>query len=105
MDPATANARADDLVLLDVREPAEWEAGHVAGALHIPMGEFGARQDEIPSDAAIVCVCRSGQRSAMVTGALVRAGYDAENLEGGLLAWVEAKLPLTTPTGGSGTVI
>ena len=105
MEPVTANARADELVLLDVREPGEWEAGHVAGALHIPMGDLGARQAEIPTDTPIVCVCRSGQRSAMVTGALVRAGYDAENLEGGLLAWVEAKLPLTTPAGAPGTVI
>ena len=105
MDPTTVHAQADDLVLLDVREVTEWQAGHVAGALHIPMGELGARQDEIPTDTQIVCVCRSGQRSAMVTGALTRAGYDAANLEGGLLAWVEAKLPLTTPSGEPGRVV
>lgn len=105
MDPATANARADELVLLDVREPTEWQAGHVDGSVHIPLQELGARQDEIPADAPIVCVCRSGQRSAMVTGALTRAGYDAHNLEGGLLAWVEARLPLTTPDGEPGRVV
>lgn len=104
MDPVTANGR-DDLFLLDVREPAEWQAGHVDGATHIPMGQLGARQDELPTERPILCICRSGNRSGTVTGALQRAGYDAENLDGGLLAWVEAKLPLVTEQGDDGTVI
>lgn len=104
MDPVTANGR-DDLFLLDVREPQEWQAGHVAGATHIPMGELGARQQELPADRPILCICRSGQRSAMVTSALDGAGYQAHNLEGGLLAWVEARLPLVTTEGEDGTVV
>lgn len=104
MDPVTANDR-DDLFLLDVREPNEWEAGHVDGATHIPMNALGAAQEALPTDSTILCICRSGRRSAMVTSALERAGYAAENLEGGLLAWVEARLPLVTDDGQPGTVI
>jgi rhodanese-related sulfurtransferase len=104
MDPVTVNGR-DDLFLLDVREPQEWRAGHVDGSTHIPMGHLGVRQEELPADQPIVCICRSGQRSATVTSALAGAGYEAHNLEGGLLAWVEARLPLVTDEGEAGTVV
>lgn len=105
MDVTAAKADQDDHVLLDVREQPEWDAGHIAGAVHLPMTELNARQAEIPSDRPIVCVCRSGQRSAMVTQALVGAGYDAHNLEGGMLAWAEAKSPIVTDDGSPGTVV
>ncbi|MCC6223882.1 MAG: rhodanese-like domain-containing protein [Thermoleophilia bacterium] len=86
-------------VALDVRELDEWEVGRIAGALHIPVGELAARQGELPAGRPIVAVCRSGQRSAAVTEALLRAGYEAENLTGGLHAWVAAGLPLEPPGG------
>jgi len=105
MDVTTAKDNQEDHVLLDVREQPEWDAGHIDGAVHIPMTELNTRQQEIPSDRPIVCVCRSGQRSAMVTQALVGAGYDAHNLEGGMLAWAEAKSPIVTDHGSPGTVI
>ena len=92
-------------MLLDVREQPEWDAGHIDRAVHVPMGELGARQDELPSDRLIVCVCRSGQRSAVVTNALRNAGYQAENLEGGMYAWVEAGLPVVADGGASGRVV
>lgn len=94
-----------DMVLLDVREPHEWDAGHVEGAVHIPMGQLAARQQELPADEKLVCVCRSGNRSAAVAAALQHAGYDAHNLDGGLLAWVEAGKSLRTGDGGVGRVI
>lgn len=103
MDPVTANER-DDLFLLDVREMEEWQAGHVTGSKHIPMSELGARQRELPTDQTILCICRSGRRSAMVTSALREAGFTAENLEGGLLAWQASKLSLTTESGDAGAV-
>lgn len=105
MDPQQAHAAGDDVFLLDVREPAEWQAGHIEGAVHVPMSQLAARQDELPTDRRIVCVCRSGQRSHAVTQALSRAGYDAKNLDGGLLAWVEAGLDLKTQEGQPGRVI
>jgi rhodanese-related sulfurtransferase len=81
-------------LVLDVREPAEWDDGHVADSLHIPMGQFVARVGEVPTDRPLVVVCHSGHRSAQVTAWLVSQGYDAANLEGGLVAWAQAGLPL-----------
>jgi rhodanese-related sulfurtransferase len=75
------------LFLLDVREPEEWAAGHIAGAVHIPMGELTSRLEEVPRTTRVVAVCRSGHRSAAVTSYLVRGGWDAHNLTGGMMAW------------------
>lgn len=94
MDVTTAHDRGDEVFLLDVREPHEWAAGHAPDAHHLPMGELAARQHELPQDKLIVGVCRSGARSGTVVDALTRAGYQAENMEGGMLAWREAKLPM-----------
>jgi rhodanese-related sulfurtransferase len=105
MDPTTAHERRDELLLLDVRESDEWEAGHIEGALHIPMGELAARQQELPEDTTIVAVCRTGQRSAAVTTALARAGYDAENLVGGVAEWAGVGLALVDAEGNPGSVV
>jgi rhodanese-related sulfurtransferase len=101
LDPRAAADRlaAGEAVALDVRELDEWAAGRIEGAVHIPVGEPVARQDEIPDDLPIVAVCRSGSRSAWAAEMLARAGYDAANLSGGLQAWQAAGLPLE-PTGG-----
>lgn len=93
MDPKTAYESRDNLTILDVREQDEWDAGHIDGAVHIPMGELQARQDEIPQQQKIVTVCRSGARSGQVAAALSNAGYDAENLDGGMQQWAAADLP------------
>jgi rhodanese-related sulfurtransferase len=95
---------ADGAVVLDVREPDEWHAGHVEGSLWVPMGEVAARQDEIPGDRPLVVICRSGARSGKVVTALVQAGYDAVNVAGGLKAWVAAGLPIVDADGGPGAV-
>ena len=92
-------------MLLDVRNPDEWVAGRAAGAIWIPMGEIGARQDEIPTDREIVVVCKSGGRSARVTAALVGAGYDATNLAGGMEAWAAAGFGIVDDDGGPGAVV
>lgn len=94
MDAITLHERRDEVFLLDVREVREWEAGHVPAARNIPVGELGTRLAELPQDRLIVGVCKVGQRSAVVVDALTRAGYAAENLEGGMLAWREARLPM-----------
>jgi rhodanese-related sulfurtransferase len=94
MDPRDAHARFDEFFVLDVREPMEWARGRAEGAVHIPMSQLGARQAELPSDRTILCVCRSGARSASVTKALRDAGYTAENLDGGLKRWSADGLPL-----------
>ena len=102
--PADRAEPDDEVWLLDVREPHEFAAGHIDGAVTIPMGQLAARQDELPHDRLIVCVCRSGNRSGMVTEALVRAGYQAANMDGGMLAWAEAHLPYVDAHGGPGQV-
>lgn len=92
-------------LLLDVREPDEWTAGHAPGAKHVPLGELGARVDELPKDRAIVAVCRVGGRSGKAAEALVNAGYDVVNLDGGMQAWDAAGQPVVTDDGSAGTVI
>jgi rhodanese-related sulfurtransferase/glyoxylase-like metal-dependent hydrolase (beta-lactamase superfamily II) len=105
VDPDQGNALVEEgALLLDVREPDEWEAGHAPAAVHVPMKEVQARQLELPKDRRIVAVCRSGGRSAAVTEALNAWGYDAVNLGGGMQAWEGAGLPIVTDEGAPGTV-
>lgn len=99
---AAAAAVRDGALLLDVREPEEWDAGHAPGALHIPLGQLPQRRPE--PGRRIVVVCRSGRRSAEATRALMAWGYDAVNLAGGMQAWAAAGLPVEDPTGGPGRV-
>jgi rhodanese-related sulfurtransferase len=91
--------------LLDVREPAEWDAGHSPAAAWIPLGELGARLDEVPTDRTVAVVCRSGGRSAAATDALRRSGIDAINVVGGMKAWEVEGLPVVAADGLPGTVI
>lgn len=107
--PVVGPADASALVgagafLLDVREHDEWVAGHAPDAVHIPLGELGARVEELPADRRIVAVCRSGARSGAAAGALLGAGYDAVNLAGGMQAWEATGLPVVTDSGGAGRV-
>lgn len=85
---------ADDVLLLDVREDDEWRAGHIKSAVHIPMMAVPARVAEIPAGRQVVVVCRSGGRSAQVTGFLASQGWDAVNLAGGMMAWAAAGRPM-----------
>jgi rhodanese-related sulfurtransferase len=108
--PETSVAEAailleEGALLLDVREPEEWEAGHVPGALLIPMGMLGTRLGELPSDQAVVVICRSGHRSGIVTAALTRAGLEAVNLAGGMLAWAAEGRAVVSGDGAPGIVI
>ena len=92
--------------LLDVREQDEWDAGHIADSVHIPMSELMSRVDEVPKDRPIVVVCKVGGRSAQVAGYLERRGWaDVHNLSGGLVTWVDAEQPLVTDSGAPPQVI
>lgn len=73
--------------IIDVRERDEWDAAHIPGSIPIPLGELPRRMDELPKDEPILCVCRSGNRSAMATNLLVAEGYEAANVDRGLLGW------------------
>lgn len=91
-------------LLLDVREKGEWNAGHVKGARHLPLGEVARKMATLPRDRQIVCVCRSGARSARATKILQAAGYNAVNLDGGMQAWKAAGLPIEASGGSHGVV-
>jgi rhodanese-related sulfurtransferase len=78
------------VVVLDVREPEEWRAGHIDRALHVPIRQLPARVGEVPSDRQVLVVCRVGARSASATAFLVSLGRNAVNLSGGMYAWAAA---------------
>jgi rhodanese-related sulfurtransferase len=86
-------------LLLDVREHDEWDAGHVPGAVHIPLGELGARYTEIGQDQPLFVICRSGHRSARAAQALTGAGWDARNVSDGMMGWQAAGRPMTSESG------
>ncbi|MFE7463440.1 rhodanese-like domain-containing protein [Streptomyces sp. NPDC057499] len=98
-----------DGFVLDVREDNEWAAGHVEGALHIPMSDFVARFGELTQAAEdgrrVHVVCRVGGRSAQVTQYLVQQGIDAVNVDGGMLAWDGAGRPMVTDNGAPASVL
>jgi rhodanese-related sulfurtransferase/glyoxylase-like metal-dependent hydrolase (beta-lactamase superfamily II) len=105
IDPEACRALVEDgALLLDVREPDEWSAGHAPDAVFVPMKEVRARQSELPKDRRIVTICRSGGRSAAVTEALNAWGFDSVNLAGGLYAWEAAGLPVVLDDGSPGTI-
>ena len=81
-------------VLLDVREQDEWDAGHAPDAVHIPLGDLPDRVGELPTDQRVLVLCHSGARSARATAWLVQGGYDAANIEGGIVDWARAGLPV-----------
>lgn len=85
--------------LLDVREDDEWDAGHVPGAVHIPLGELGARYTEISHDRPLFVICRSGHRSAHAAQALAGAGWDVRNVSDGMTGWQAAGRPMTSESG------
>lgn len=103
-----ASVPADALVV-DVREADEWAAGHIDGALHVPMSDFVARFGEVTEAVAdgrrAYVMCRVGGRSAQVTQYLVQQGIDAVNVDGGMLAWDDASRPMVTEDGSAAFVL
>ncbi|MDQ3281710.1 MAG: molybdopterin-synthase adenylyltransferase MoeB [Acidobacteriota bacterium] len=76
------------VVLVDVREPHEWSAGHIEGATHIPLAQVPQRLNEIPKDRDVVMICRSGGRSARAQEYLLQNGYTrVKNMVGGMMRW------------------
>jgi rhodanese-related sulfurtransferase len=87
-------ARRSGAVVLDVRNPDEYETAHVAGAVLIPLKELAARQDEIPDADPLYVICAVGGRSLTATKALVQAGYPAVSVAGGTNGWIERGWPV-----------
>jgi hydroxyacylglutathione hydrolase len=84
------------VTLVDVRNPNEWNAGHIDGALHIGLGYLGDRASEIPANRPVVVQCESGSRSAIGASLLRARGFDrVVNLAGGISGWIKSGLPVT----------
>ena len=84
--------------LLDVREPSEFQQGHIAGAKLIPSGQLSSRMDELSKTREIICICATGHRSVPAARKLMKAGYKAISLKDGMMAWQRAKLPIQKAT-------
>jgi len=103
------NCVNSDTLLIDIREPAEYQRGHIPGAVHLPRGllEFEIHglvqnslsdQNTAPEDHPIVLYCGTGGRSSLAAESLAVMGYrNVRSMSGGLAAWAQAKLPLDLP--------
>ena len=90
---------AGAIELVDVREPYEREAGHVAGSKHVQFAELSQQAGTLDRAKPLVLYCRVGARSSVAVQAFKASGFDAHHMEGGLLAWADKGLPLEPENG------
>ncbi len=95
--------REKGAVLLDVREPDEWAAGHAPDAVHVPLTDVQKTAARFAGQE-VLTVCRSGGRSAKAAETLAGAGVKVRNVAGGMTAWADAGLPVVRDDGAPGTV-
>lgn len=89
-----ADLAQNGALMVDVREQQEWDAGRIAGALHLPLSELPNRWKELPDADCTVFICRSGGRSQAAADAFAASGRNGcVNLVGGVQGWVQASLP------------
>jgi rhodanese-related sulfurtransferase len=81
-------------MVIDVRQPDEFRQGHISGAKLIPLNELTRHMEELPKGREIVCVCASGSRSHSAAKMLAKAGYNVLDMQGGMISWRRAKLPV-----------
>jgi hydroxyacylglutathione hydrolase len=92
-------ARLNSVSVIDVRGAAEWDDGHIPGALHIPLGHLSERASEIPRGRTMVVHCQSGGRSSIAASVLEQLGAaDVVNLSGGITAWAAGGRPIQKDT-------
>ena len=92
-------ASRHEALILDVREPREWRAGHAPGSKNLPLSRLQARAGELSRERRYVAVCHTGARSRVATARLRSAGLEVVNLKGGMAAWRRAGLPLEPRNG------
>lgn len=104
--PKGVHERLHEIQLLDCREPYEWEAGRVEGAIHVPLNTImsGGGSDMLDPGKPVVVVCRSGNRSELAAMMIQARGFEAHNLEGGMEEWAREGLPFSAPDGSAGRV-
>lgn len=97
VDPAQAKklTETENALIIDVREDDEWADARIPGAIHIPLASITNRAQEIPRDRPVILQCRSGNRSAGATRALLDLGFmNVLNLEGGIGDWAADGFPI-----------
>ena len=92
VDVLAASGMPPGAVLLDVREPDEWDDGHAPDAISVPMSSIAI--EDIPAGRPIYVICRSGNRSGRVVEALLANDIECFNVTGGMIAWADAGLPV-----------
>jgi rhodanese-related sulfurtransferase len=85
--------------LIDVRTDVEYEAGHIPGARHVPLADVQRESAALDREKPVILYCRSGNRSGPAADAFAASGWDAHSIEGGLLAWADARLELEPEAG------
>jgi rhodanese-related sulfurtransferase len=91
-----AKVRADGARLIDVREPDEYTAAHVPGAVLVPLATVPERLGDVPSEGPVYVICAKGGRSLQAAEFYRAQGIDAINVAGGTTAWIEAGEPTST---------
>ncbi len=84
--------RSPDTILLDVREPNEWNMAHIPGAVLVPLGDVEEKvQAAVPRDSKVIVYCASGNRSAVAADTMQQLGYsDVASMAGGIRGWADA---------------
>jgi rhodanese-related sulfurtransferase len=105
-DLSSVYDQRDDVQIVDCREPWEWNAGRIDGAVLVPLNQLmaGGDGDGLDSAKKTYVVCRTGNRSELATMMLRARGFDAENMEGGMVEWERLGLPFSAPDGTPGRV-
>ena len=94
-ETAAGLATEPGAVLVDVREPHEWRAGHARGARHIPLALLPASLEQLPREAPVYLICATGNRSRSAAAFLQKHGFSRPvNVRGGTVAWHRAGLPI-----------
>jgi rhodanese-related sulfurtransferase len=97
--------RLGQIQLVDCREPYEWEAGRVEGAVHLPLNAIMAGDmGDLSQDRPIAVICRTGNRSELATMMFQARGFEAYNVQGGMEEWAAQGLPFVAPDGSPGHV-
>jgi rhodanese-related sulfurtransferase len=91
-----AKVRAEGAPLIDVREPDEYTAAHVPGAVLVPLATVPERLEDVPADGQVYVICAKGARSLKAAEFYRSQGIDAVNVAGGTTAWIDAGQPAST---------
>ena len=81
-------------LVVDVRQPEEYRQGHIQGSKLIPLGQLSGRLKELPKNREIVFVCATGSRSKSATKRMIHEGYNAINMNGGMMSWARSGLSI-----------